>query len=148
MRTVFLDLDGVVRLGDENGRNPAFCQVRLDRLREVCHLADAKIVVTSDHRHSGREWNAEALGEVLTNRFHDDWATPHLQWRWKEVRSWLADHPEITGYAILEDSRCHFEGCPPEMAERIVWCNNRFGFVETLRHHALEILNTPFQQTT
>lgn len=140
-RVIFLDFDGVIRVAPEyavfTGPDPAiFCPDRIERVRQCCRLLDARIVVSSDWRLFGGSRDnkpeiMEHLG-VLATWLHDDWATPVCGHRWNEVTRWLSDHPEVTEYAVLEDFQPHFDGAPAEMLARVVWCNNRHGFVPEL----------------
>jgi len=141
---IFLDFDGVVRVADACGfigpDAAYFCGERLRRLRWCCEQARAKIVVSSDWRSLENRDEIEAhLSPWLDGLLHEDWATPICGHRWTEVGAWLVRHPEVRSYAILEDFEAHFRGCPPAMAARIVWCNNRHGFVAALAHRLVAL---------
>ena len=85
----------------------------------------------TDNREDVRKWIQPYFPWSLV---HEDWATPIRGHRWKEIEIWLAAHPEVTQYAILEDSQVHFDKASEFMKSRIVWCNNRFGFLPTLAY--------------
>lgn len=134
---IFLDFDGVIRVSDAGtglSPDPAdFCHVRMLLLASICMQTRAKIVVSSDWRNLDNRHQIEShLSPWLASYLHDDWATPICGHRWNEVERWLAHHPEVTRYAILEDFAPHFKDCPPAMASRLVLCNNRHGLVEAM----------------
>jgi hypothetical protein len=144
MNILFLDFDGVVRVADTCGfigpDTAQFCADRLRRVKWCCEQTGARIVVSSDWRNLENRAEIEAhLSPWLADLLHEDWATPICGHRWKEVSAWLVRHPEVTGYAILEDFEAHFHGCPEAMADRIVWCNNRYGFVPELAHRLVAL---------
>lgn len=143
-RVVFLDFDGVIRVMKDDGSGLSvdrseFCPERIERVRKCCELLDARLVISSDWRNFGNRDEIEGYLGRLAMRLHEDWATPILGKRWNEVARWLAKHPEVEEYAVLEDFRAHFEGCPVAMERRVVWCNNRFGFVPELTGRLLEL---------
>lgn len=134
---IFLDFDGVIRVplpGESLSPDPAdFCQARMKQLADVCQATGARLVISSDWRHLENLPEIRALlSPYLTRYLHQDWNTPICGHRWNEVGRWLRDHDEVTRYAILEDFAPHFEGCPPEMAARIILCTNRHGLVPEL----------------
>lgn len=147
-RVIFLDFDGVIRVVRDDGgldlSRAVFCRERIERVRVCCSLLDAKVVVSSDWRTMENRSEIESFLGPLAGRLHRDWATPIAGKRWSEVGAWLLSHPEVREYAILEDWKGHFlveDGCPPEMESRVVWCNNRFGFVESLTGRLCALFN-------
>ena len=142
---IFLDFDGVIRVAPQGGFITAdavqFCQHRMELLGGVCRETGAKIVVSSDWR------NMENLHEIIGHltphlhlHLHADWATPICGHRWNECERWLRDHPEVSRYAILEDFLPHFDGCPADMASRLILCSNRHGLVPELIPRFLALL--------
>lgn len=136
-KILFLDFDGVIRLGPEDGGGlfkfePRFCADRLRRLRWLCGHTGARVVVTSDWRHMESRQQMEAhLSPWLVDYLHADWSTAVHGKRWQEVALWLAAH-HVDRYAILEDFRPHFEGAPAGMRDCVFWCNNRHGLVPSI----------------
>lgn len=131
MRVVFLDIDGVLNHCDTRSGTPTEklpipiapeCMVRLNRL-----IAEtgAKIVISSSWRLFAR-WQdlgpalarhglvGEVIGETpdLVNdavwlaNWHAREGAPFtfesLERGW-EIREWIAAHPEVTGFVILDD---------------------------------------------
>ncbi len=145
MKVIFLDFDGVIRVSVDGGwvtpDQAEFCGARMASLAKACRDLDCKIVVSSDWRQWDNRLEIEALLKPhLAQCLHDDWSTPIIGQRWKEVRKWLDGHPEVVNYAILEDYLPHFEGCPEHMNERIVLCTNRYGFVQELHRKLYSLL--------
>lgn len=111
MKVVFLDIDGVllshrsvVALGRwPNDITPGdiakFDQIALALLRNFCTAAGAALVLSSTWRitHPWRDVG-QALQLPLVGQ------TPRLLGpRGKEIAAWLADHPAVERYAILDD---------------------------------------------
>ncbi len=148
VKIIFLDFDGVIRIPIDRGglaADPAdFCQATMRLLGTVCQLTGARIVVSSDWRNvDNRPAIEQHLSPHLAHHLHVDWATPICGKRWNEVQRWLLSHPEVTGYAILEDWEQHFEGCPAAMRDRLHLCNNRHGLVPQIAHRLIGQLGKP-----
>lgn len=147
---IFLDADGVFLSYD--GVN----KTALARIKRLCIETNSQIVLTSDLRRpcAGNDhWKMEqALVEAglwSIVFLHRNYKTPYNGGgegiRWTEVRDWLKRNgDEIDGYVILEDTFSHFEKAPQEMRHRIVWCNNRHGFVEELYERARDTILTQY----
>jgi hypothetical protein len=134
---IFLDFDGVIRVVVEGGwvapDQADFCQGRMKMLGDVCRQTGARIVVISDWRNLENRNEIEAhLSPYLCQHLHPDWATPICGHRWNEVDRWLAEHTEVTRYAILDDFAPHFDGCGETMKSRLLLCTNRYGLVPAL----------------
>lgn len=110
MKVLFLDIDGVLNSARtalafggypmELEHLPAFDQAALGLIRRLCDAADVQIVLSSawrlhyPHKHVGK-----ALGLPIIDR------TPSLSGvRGLEIQRWLADHPEVEEYAIVDDN--------------------------------------------
>jgi hypothetical protein len=97
-------------------------------LREVAQITGCRYVVSSDWRNMGNRKEIEGhLSPYLSDMLHDDWATPITGHRWNEIQAWLARHPEVDDYAILDDFAQHFDGAPSAMLSRLLLCTNRYG---------------------
>ena len=104
MKIIFLDIDGV--LNSHETPNPRgfpyiIDPVLLARLRDVLHRTDAKTVLSST-------WRVDPVG-LLAAKYFDipfDDVTPDQpdSPRCGEITSWLNAHPEVTRYAVLDDS--------------------------------------------
>lgn len=110
MKVLFLDIDGVLNshrsmvafggaphhAADHRGR---FDEVAVRLIRGITAAAGAKVVLSSSWR-CDSEWReiGNALGIPLLDR------TPSMLGpRGKEIAAWLAAHPEVESYAIVDD---------------------------------------------
>lgn len=110
MRVLFLDIDGVLncestkeRLGDEFGIFRAFMGIDARRLALLKDWLAAhpgvKVVLSSTWRTDER-----MAAEVRRQGIDFIDMTPNLgKMRGLELNAWLAEHPEVTHYAILDD---------------------------------------------
>jgi hypothetical protein len=112
MKVAFLDIDGVLNSTRTNvafGGYPMdftpeameqFDHVAIGLIRGIVRAADASVVLSSSWRLT-HDWNdvATALDLPIMGR------TPSLCGpRGAEIAAWLADHPEVEQYAIVDDS--------------------------------------------
>ncbi len=112
-KVLFLDIDGVINSERTraafNGYPQNFSQsdmVRFDQvaislIRRVCKTTRCKIILSSSWRVYYRtEEVEEALDLPVIG------VTPDLdgQARGFEINKWLSDHPEVTKYAIVDDT--------------------------------------------
>lgn len=141
---IFLDFDGVIRIAtDDTGRTSEFCQGRMAMLASICSDTGAKIVVSSDWRNAGNLAEIrDHLSPYLAGYLHADWATPICGHRWNEIARWMIGR-RVRSYAILDDFAPHFDGCPPEMADRLVLCSGRFGLLAPLAQRVRQHLVAP-----
>lgn len=111
MKILFLDIDGVLNShrtaiafggypfkvhGEQRGM---FDEVALALIRGIVKTANAQIVLSSSWRTSP-EWRE--IGPALDLPIID--RTPSgLGPRGKEIADWLARHPEVESYAIVDD---------------------------------------------
>ena len=104
MKIIFLDIDGVLNShATPNLRGFPYIvdPVLLARLRDVLHRTDAKTVLSST-------WRVDPVG-LLAAKYFDipfDDVTPDqpASPRGAEITTWLKAHPEVTRYAVLDDS--------------------------------------------
>jgi hypothetical protein len=135
MKILFLDLDGVVRVPTGKARlgedDFDFCQERIGMLSEFVEQMGVKIVISSDWRlFETRDEIKRNLSRNLAGSFHDDWMTPILGKRWKEIDTWLGTHPEVTSFAVVDDFLPHFEDCGSRISKRLVLCDTRTGITD------------------
>ena len=140
-KILFLDIDGVLLPGraymlPNQTNNPyvtVFDPCAVAMLNEVCRKQDRKIVLHSSWiKHQTHEWLKNHLAEqgVDVDYLHEDWPTNReLGWRYDRVNEWLARHPEVTDYVIVDDE--------PE--------NNRMALVMEERHKG-HLLLTDFDE--
>lgn len=104
-KVLFLDIDGVlnchrtaIAFGGMFGTG-VLDPIALRLVRGICKQAGASIVLSSSWR---LHHNFKALGAELDLPMID--ATPSMLGpRGKEIAAWLAAHPEVTTYAIVDD---------------------------------------------
>ena len=112
MRVIFLDIDGV--LNCDRTPNPRKFPYIVDkrllvRLKKLLRRTRAKVVLSSS-------WRLVPVG-VLAAKY---WGVPFIdtlpdlpeKTRRDEVLSWLAAHPEVTRYAILDDEDDGLDNLP------------------------------------
>lgn len=113
-KILFLDIDGVVLPGRAymlpNQTKPivkTFDPCAVSMVNEACSKQKRKIVV---HSSWVKHWDQHEIAYHLRNQgikpehLHEDWFTnPELHWRYDRVDEWLARHPEVTDYVILDD---------------------------------------------
>ncbi|MCB1228945.1 MAG: hypothetical protein KDN19_01690 [Verrucomicrobiae bacterium] len=144
MKAIFLDFDGVIRIPAPSfsGRPEAeFCSERKTRVSRLAEESGAQIVISSDWR---RKYDRDQIERILapqipSNLLHLDWRTPligvdpgstkeeSLIPRGAEILCWLASHPELLGFVILDDMLSRFF---PLMGTNLVSCQLAEGFTE------------------
>ncbi len=151
-KVIFLDFDGpilnarvalAVGEGLWSTPDPVACQL----IARVCE-AGVGIVVSSTWRNlteGVRKTVHDVLEEgKLTKYVHPDWRTinaPYDQYpesrdaRPYEIQEWLARHPEVTDYAILDDD--HFNWTP-EQEGKWYKCNGHNGLMAGEMIHLLD----------
>lgn len=115
MKVIFLDFDGVLNsrryvlnCGDQE---LAIDPARMALLKEIVDATGAKLVLSTSWR---EHWSADPKECDSTGRLMDEIfsahgmqisdKTPKLSAsRTEEIKSWLAAHPEITNYVVLDD---------------------------------------------
>lgn len=142
MKVIFLDFDGVVRIPvPSGGMKPEaeFCSERIQRVATLSEVSNAHIVISSDWR---LRYDREGIAKVLGRKFpreslHEYWATPVLSYdaesreksgpvpRGAEIVAWLAEHPEVREFLILDDMHSRLF---PTMSDRLVKCQLLDGF--------------------
>jgi hypothetical protein len=114
---LFLDVDGVLNHKDVflPGRHyPPLCEKCLAQFVRVTAETDARIVLSSTWRLLPNHVEELKAAGVL-DKAHDDWRTIELPFitrnglivqtaiRGHEIAEWLARHPEVERYAIVDD---------------------------------------------
>lgn len=127
MKILFLDFDGVIRVPVdwETADGHDYCPDLLRRIAWIVRSTGAMLVTCSERRWmDGRDKIMAELEPWLPEAvFHADWQTPREpRERWAQIEAWLARHPEVTRYAILDDEPMHYDGAPADMTERLVVC--------------------------
>lgn len=113
LKVLFLDIDGVVLSGEElwrTGDNKYLPPDKIALVQEVCDRAGALVVVSSTWRRS--DATLDMLRHAGLASIHSDWRTGQErkvgslwigQRRGDQIAEWLAMHPEVSSYAIVDD---------------------------------------------
>ncbi len=148
MKVLFLDIDGVVnsrRSSMRAGRIVGIDPDLADRVRRIIAETGCEVVLSSTWR-LWEENVAEVRAEVTPELYG---LTPSIPWspRGDEVAQWLADHPEVTRYAIVDDNddfapdqplfRTSWEvGITDEVADAVIaYLNSAGGIAPERRRH-------------
>jgi len=121
MRVLFLDIDGVLNhagcmpLRKERGFDPVCCGL----VEMICDATDCRIVISSTWRigetleslvpklkNLGLACTARVIGMTPNLRhaqFRDEEGVLRERERVDEISAWLAEHPEVERFAILDD---------------------------------------------
>jgi hypothetical protein len=169
MKVIFLDFDGVlnpthymmclgkmwresnglIKSQDEFGH--LFFQQNIDALNHILENTNAKIVVSSTWRMSGKKVIEDMFFERNMNlaysEFFDitpDHAQPQPSGLWladergAEIQAWLDAHPEVTNYVIIDDQ----SDMLPSQMNNFVKVNQWHGLTMQDANNAIKILNT------
>lgn len=156
MKTLFLDIDGVLRHDDFFKQNInettadhtdglfKFDTRSINNLNHIVEETGAKVVITSSWRFS---WD---VGELQTlfkhNKFNGEVidSTPiylesytHDIPRGKEIQDWLKKN-EVENYCIIDDCNDML----PEQEGHFIWVDDRHGLIESDAERAISILNS------
>lgn len=152
MKILFLDIDGVLNSerscfafdgyphSFDPGDLPKFDLVALALVRKLCRVSECAVVLSSTWRlyPDLRAQAAEALDLPIID------ATPDhggYDGRSTEVTAWLAAHPEVTSYAIVDDLPV-FDACPANQA-RFVQTDPAIGMTLATYRALRLVLDTP-----
>jgi hypothetical protein len=103
MKVIFLDIDGVLNCSKTpNPRGFPYIVDKklLARFKKLLERTGAKVVLTSS-------WRCDPVGVFAAKHygvpFFDICPDKPRSSRCKEMLAWLADHPKVTRYAVLDD---------------------------------------------
>lgn len=113
MKAIFLDIDGVVncartkeRFGGYIGIDP----IKAARVKRIIAETGCEVVLSSTWRLDLKSRNH--VKEKVCNFIDVTVSLPGNPLRGHEVQQWVATHPELTKYAILDDEDDFLEGQP------------------------------------
>ena len=120
MKVLFLDIDGVCNAASTSQRHRGMIgidPVMAFRIGKIQLDTDCEVVLSS----SWRNW-PEGKAEVERQVVQCFDVTPSAPdgFRGTEIRMWLDKHPEVTRYAIVDDSTDFWEGQPLFKTEWLV----------------------------
>lgn len=133
MKILFLDFDGVIRVG----RSPDYDHTTIDfqpeqirLIKTICDRTGAQIVVTSDLRFSLTREQFDVILPTLTPYFHrHEWRTPKNFDREEEIRQWMLEtnnYFKISHFAVIDDQSRLFPRLSKK-GDNLFITNNRFG---------------------
>jgi hypothetical protein len=140
MKVIFLDVDGVLNDWNTNTRNPenfiGVDQHLCEKLRTIVAATGAKIVLSSAWRLSPR--CLSYLWQECGPTVDCIGATPYLlgEERGEEIKDWLAVHPEVDSFVILDD-RTDMS----DLGANLVHTNDMVGLTDENVELAIKILN-------
>lgn len=161
MKVLFLDIDGVLNCmyptpSDSHewidldewryGFNPEL----VARLRFIIANTNCKIVVSSSWRHHtnyapyqpDRNWR-DILSEKLRcpreEVFAGETGYDKKGRRGMEIKQWLAEHPEVDAYCVVDDEIVDIE--PYIDKDKIVKTDRRYGFTIEDMRRIIDVLN-------
>lgn len=132
MKIIFLDIDGVLNSEEYfnkieglhiEGIESKVDIAKVKLLKKAIDATGAKVVLTSSWRHTT---NGRHLKQLLLqyNILAD--STPFLKnERGKEIRQWLAEHPNTADFIILDDEI--FDSYDEELIEKLIKISNGNG---------------------
>ncbi|MEM7699312.1 MAG: HAD domain-containing protein [Verrucomicrobiota bacterium] len=147
---IFLDFDGVIRMGDGTGpKSFKFIPDKLALIREFTDLVRGRLVVTSTWRELFKlERILEEMAGALTlEHFHSSWMTPLLRAqsrcdardvpRGAEIITWLHSQPEVPAFVIFDDlpTRDFYP-----LHDHLVPCDSALGLIPSSIGLALRLL--------
>jgi hypothetical protein len=157
LRVVFLDFDGVlnadtteVPAGSELWSAAQLDSCLVARLDRLIHHADARVVISSSWR---KIHDTEALAGLLASRGFTGrilGVTPALHRsadgipvvRGHEIARWLDAHPDVEGYAILDDDELFLPHQEPHLVRTDASC----GLTEADVARAIACLHRPLSR--
>ena len=114
IKVVFLDIDGVLNTDKTTRRTTGGYRFvgsrQLKNLKRIITETKAKVVLSSDWRYDRDDpkWNSDYLelkAELMRYGIQFHGFTPELPsaHRGAEIAQWLAEHPEVSNFVILDD---------------------------------------------
>lgn len=149
MKILFLDIDGVLNsrrtchafdgYPDDFGDMRRFDLVAVALVRRLCRETGCQVVLSSTWRYYfTAEQAAAALAlpmiSATSTESYNDYAS-----RGGEIRAWLAAHPEVTHYAIVDDVAAML----PEQQPHFVQTDDGFGLTLADYHRLHMLLTDP-----
>lgn len=124
---LFLDIDGVLNGHnfDEASKSSSLDPACVARLNRVLDTTGCALVISSAWRYmiiggamtlSGFEYMLRTHGvhckSGVIGHTGRDVRVSDMNERGEQIRAWLAAHPEVTSYAVVDDMQLGFDGMP------------------------------------
>ncbi len=152
--TIFLDIDGVLDIFQPDQYVQTLLPEAVARLANLVHRTNARVVVISDWRYGSRDCeksndmlraNWKMLQKELARQDVTiaDVTTCEAMYekRTDEVRAYLAEHPEIEKYAILDDCFHDDYSSDGEIKRHLIYVNARQGLQDKDCMQACRLMN-------
>lgn len=133
MALIFWDIDGCTRIAmGENGTDPQMLGHLCKNLRELTITTGSQLVLSS-------QWRFDLpIEDIVRNHglpmrlLHPDQLSLKIPKRSDAIIAWLAQHPGVDNFAIIDDNARDFDDSPDELKRRLVLCNSRVGLVASV----------------
>lgn len=150
--TIFLDVDGVLDIFNPSERIQHLLPEAVDRLARLVKRCMAKVVVVSDWRYGSCSLGTEelrvnwqqlvkALGEKHIDISGVTVCDGKKRTRTEEIRKYLAEHPAIQNYVILDDCYGDDYSSDPGMKQHLVFVDALKGLQDQDCLKACAIMN-------
>lgn len=147
MKALFLDVDGVL---NQCGKSAGIHPDKLGMLAQVVHATGCQVVLSSTWRTlpsckerivaALRDFGIELYGctpDLATTAPDCDLTIWTSTPRWSEIAAWLAEHPEVTAFAIVDD-----DGGMNQYMDRLVKTGSYEGLTPQHAYKLIELLNS------
>jgi len=141
--TIFLDIDGVLNIYQPDLEVQTILPCAGENICGLIHRMKAKVVVISNHRAGGKNWDI-LLDFFQCNHINDVDITPYGEEyhnRTEEINAYLQMHPNISRYVILDDCFQDDYSCDQKLREHLVFVDALKGLQKQDIMKACEILN-------
>lgn len=115
MKVIFCDVDGVLNNTRTSARSPGgyvgVSEELIRNLKKIVDATGARIVLSSDWRLvrkdpiRGKDYRYLVRKLLFAGHLKISGHTDDISWsrRGREIRKYLDDHPEVTGFVVLDD---------------------------------------------
>ena len=164
-KVIFLDIDGVLNSWGSKSHCGIFTGIDRDKTRRLAKIVNetgASIVLSSSWRHDWipdhkyREhidiYTAPYVGKYLKNHLWKKGGLTAIDkisrigefdtYRDQEILKYLADHPHIKYYVILDDAPFLFDLTNPAIVNHIVLTDDKEGLTDKEAETAIQILSS------
>jgi HAD domain in Swiss Army Knife RNA repair proteins len=146
LKIIFLDIDGVLnskeyykKVNMKIDNWDRFDPETVKLINALVQEFNARIVITSSWRFGAKDLLFKELKKSqLLKHLYKNWETPmiYLGTRGEEIKQWMAKHPEVNGYVILDDR----DDILPEQLAHFIKTDIETGFKQVHYEKARSIL--------
>lgn len=141
-KIIFLDIDGpmipyrCMFLPGQTVPVSVFDPVAVSLLNNLCEVDGWRIVLHSSwiKIFGGQYTRDHCVSQGINpDYFHAQaWCDEKIHWRYSRIAKWLAEHPDVTTYAILDDDEYEVDekyAHPADMADHLIKINYYTGMM-------------------